>query len=97
MKTENETCARTRRKRTPREEIIAHLAWWWMGNLTPARYAKAHGLDPVVFERWILSRLIFRPECGGPKVRMPVKSDPRRDAVRTEFVGMTVAGEESPC
>lgn len=72
-----------------------------MGTLSPERYAKAHGIDPVVFERWIRTRLIFRPECGGRAVREPVRRrtvlNPAKTVAGAEFVPMTLVGEESPC
>lgn len=97
MKTENESGARERRKRTPRAEIITHLAWWWMGSLTPSRYAKAHGIEPAALERWMRAHLIFRPGSGGRKGPDLGKSRSKAREARTEFVGMTVAGEDSPC
>lgn len=68
-----------------------------MGSLPPSRYAKAHGIDPAAFERWIRAHLIFRPEAGGRKYPDIDKSCSKTREARTEFVGMTVAGEDSPC
>jgi hypothetical protein len=68
-----------------------------MGNLTPERYAKAHEVNPVVFERWIRAHLIFRREAGGPKGTDLAGTRSKPSVARAEFVGMTFAGEESPC
>lgn len=69
-----------------------------MGTLTPARYAKTHGIKPAVFERWIRTRLIFNPDSGGRKTpEIMAKRKEKSAVVATEFVEAVFVAEASSC
>src|SRR5882672_10891209 len=80
----------TRRPRTPKSDIIFHLAAWWMGGGTPESYAELRGVDVPALKRWIRAHSIFKTRSGGVAKRSRRPGAVRLPVAPCRFVTMKV-------